>query len=390
MKTDITQPEVLPLTTATLSSRHWLQKDTSCKNEYADHRWSCQRAQDWYERQGWIAGCNYLPATAINQMEMWQADTFDPFTIDKELSWAAALGFNSIRVFLHHLVWQQDPQGYLSRLDHFLTIASKHGIKTMPVLFDSVWNPHPKAGKQSAPRLHVHNSGWVQCPGYTVLNDPNCYDDLQGYVQGIVRAFKNDERILLWDLYNEPDNMNLSSYKDNQYVQPKADLALALLQKTLAWVRTIDPIQPLTMAPWQWVDLSCLSVLDRYMFTHSDIISFHCYENREGMEKRIHSLKTLDRPLLCSEYMAREVGSTFEQILPLLKNYNVGALSWGLVQGKSQTHCPWDSWEVRYEQQPELWFHDIFRTNGKPYDEAEIALLKAINHKELLQERKVA
>ncbi|MBD0279803.1 MAG: cellulase family glycosylhydrolase, partial [Flavisolibacter sp.] len=184
---------------------------------YIDNRWSQQRANEWYEKNGWIVGCNYIPATAINQLEMFQAETFDPFNIDKELSWAADLGFNTIRVFLHHLVWQQDPQAYLRRIDYFLSIAYKHGIKTMPVLFDSVWDPFPKEGKQPEPKLNVHNSGWVQCPGFDVLNDPTRYDDLYDYVHGIVSHFKEDERVLLWDLFNEPDNMNLASYKDDSY-----------------------------------------------------------------------------------------------------------------------------------------------------------------------------
>ncbi|HKG68729.1 MAG TPA: cellulase family glycosylhydrolase, partial [Segetibacter sp.] len=227
-----------------------------CKSYYSPYRWSQKRAHEWYVNHGRVTGCNYIPATAGNQLEMWQAETFDPFTIDKELSWASHLGFNTIRVFLHNLVWKQDQQGFLRRLDHFLSIASKHGIKTIPVLFDSVWNPYPTSGKQPEPRLHVHNPTWVQCPGYDMLNNPGCYDELQSYVQDIVTAFKDDDRVLMWDLYNEPDNMNLTSYKDDKYVQRKADLALALLKKTVAWVRLINPIQPLTMAPWQWEDTS--------------------------------------------------------------------------------------------------------------------------------------
>jgi len=132
------------------------------------YRWSQQRANEWFEKNGWMVGCNYIPATAINQIEMWQEETFDPFLIDKELGWAADLGFNTIRVFLHHLVWEQNHEAYLQRIDQFLTIAHKHGIRAMLVLFDSVWDPNPKLGKQPEPKLNVHNSGWVQCPGYEV------------------------------------------------------------------------------------------------------------------------------------------------------------------------------------------------------------------------------
>jgi hypothetical protein len=347
------------------------------------YRWSKEKAAAWFEQHGWAVGCNYIPHNAINQLEMWQADTFDPFLIDKELSWAANIGFNTVRVFLHHLLWEQDSQGFLHRMDQFLSIAHKHGIKTMFVLFDAVWDPFPKLGKQPEPRYNVHNSGWVQSPGYDVLNDESKYDSLHSYVSGIVSHFKDDERVLIWDLFNEPDNMNTASYKDDDYAVHKAELSLRLLKKTINWVRAINPIQPITMAPWQydWQHHDKLTALDNYMFTHSDIISFHCYESRKGMETRILQLKRYDRPLLCTEYMARPLKSTFKSILPLLKKHNVGAYSWGFVAGKSQTHCPWDSWHKPYETEPSLWFHDIFRSNGAAYDPAEVEFLKKITKK---------
>lgn len=350
------------------------------------YRWSAERANEWYEKNGWAVGCNYVPNTAINQLEMWQSETFDPFLIDKELSWAASLGFNTIRVFLHHLLWEQNSNGFLEKIDLFLSIASKHGIKTMMVLFDAVWDPYPKLGKQPEPKLNVHNSGWVQCPGFDVLNDVNRYDDLHSYVHGVVSHFKYDERILIWDLFNEPDNMNKASYKDDNYALHKAELSMQLLKKAINWVRVIDPIQPITMAPWQELeDWSCetkSSALDNYMFTHSDIISFHCYADKKGMEKRIKELKRFGRPMLCTEYMARPFKSTFQDILPLLKKYGVGAYNWGFVAGKSQTHCPWDSWQKRYKNEPKVWFHDIFRPNGEPYSQKEVDFLKKITQKE--------
>ncbi len=344
------------------------------------HRWSAEKAQEWFQKHGWVVGCNYIPHNAINQLEMWQAETFDPFLIDKELSWAAGLGFNTVRVFLHDLLWQQDAEGFLHRIDQFLSIAHKHGIKTMLVLFDAVWDPYPKLGKQPEPRPNVHNSGWVQSPGYEVLNDPTQYDKLHSYVHGVVSAFKDDERVLIWDLFNEPDNMNIASYKDDDYALHKAELSIQLLKKAINWVRAINPIQPITMAPWQydWSDHTQLTPLDNYMFTHSDIISFHCYEDKKGMEKRILQLKRYDRPLLCTEYMARPFQSTFEEILPLLKEHNVGAYNWGFVAGKSQTHCAWDSWQLEQATEPELWFHDIFRANGEPYDQKEVDFLRKI------------
>jgi len=344
------------------------------------HRWSEAKANEWMEKNGWLVGCNYIPGNAINQLEMWQAETFDPVRIDTELGWAANLGFNTARVFLHHLLWEQNPQGFLARIDEYLSIADKHGIRTMLVLFDAVWNPFPKLGIQPVPKHNVHNSGWVQCPGYDVLNDPDKYDSLHEYVNGVVSHFKNDERVLIWDLFNEPDNMNLASYKDDDYALHKAELSMALLKKTINWVRVINPIHPITMAPWK-EDWSCdtkLTALDNYMFTHSDIISFHWYEDKKSTRQRIKHLQRFGRPLLCTEYMARPFGNTFQEILPLFKEYNVGAYNWGLVAGKTQTHCPWDSWNKPYDQEPELWFHDIFRENGEAYKPEEVAFIKRI------------
>jgi len=343
------------------------------------HRWPESKAQEWFDKNGWVVGCNFVPSNAINQLEMWQEETFSPELIDKELGWSASLGFNTARVFLHHLLWEQNPTGFLNRIDLYLDIAHKHGIKTMLVLFDAVWDPFPKLGKQPEPRFNVHNSGWVQSPGFDVLNDPSKYESLKQYVQGIVSHFKNDERVLIWDIFNEPDNMNLASYKDDYYVAHKAELSMALLKKTIGWVREINPIQPITMAPWQenWHCSHRVSALDDYMFSHSDIISFHNYEDKESLEERIVSIKErYNRPMLCTEYMARPFGSTFQEILPIFRKHNIGAYNWGLVAGKSQTHCPWDSWEKEYKQEPDLWFHDIFRENGEVYKPEEAEFLK--------------
>ena len=357
------------------------------------HRWCKHKAYEWYENNGWIAGCNYIPATAINQLEMWQPETFDLACIDKELSWANDLGFNTIRVFLHHLLWEQDCVGFINRIHQFLTVADKYNIKTMFVLFDAVWDPYPKLGKQPDPKTNVHNSGWVQCPGADILKNTDSYDALRSYVEGVIGNFKDDDRVLLWDLFNEPDNTNMGSYKDYEYGTQKAELALLLLKKTFKWARALSPKQPLTAAPWKddWTNASSISLLDNYMFTNSDVISFHSYENKYDLEKRLKNLQRYNRPLLCSEYMARNLGSTFEDVLPLLKRYNVGALNWGFVAGKTQTHCPWDSWETEYNTEPEIWFHDIFRSTGEPYNIHEVQFIKSLlKQEDVIHYQKVA
>ncbi|MDQ3011385.1 MAG: cellulase family glycosylhydrolase, partial [Acidobacteriota bacterium] len=326
-------------------------------------RWSEQKANEWYKAQPWLVGCNYIPATAINELEMWQAETFDPKTIDKELGWAEGLGMNTLRVFLHDLPWQQDAAGFKKRIDQFLAIAAKHKIKPMLVLFDSCWDPFPQLGKQREPKPGVHNSGWMQSPGARALQDASQYARLEAYVKGVVGAFANDKRILAWDIWNEPDNMNGSSY-GKQEPANKVDLVLALLPKTVAWTRWANPQQPLTIGVWKgdWSTAEKLSAMDKIQIELSDIISFHNYDGPEEFEKRVHWLERYNRPLLCTEYMARGNKSTFQGTMPIAKKYKVAAYNWGFVAGKTQTNLPWDSWKQPYiDREPAIWFHEIFK-----------------------------
>lgn len=340
----------------------------------AEKRWPEAKARDWYQQRGWLLGCNYAPSSSVNQLEMWEADTFDPATIERELGWAEKLGFNSIRVFLHNLLWEDDPQALIRRMETFLSIADSHGIGVMFVLFDSVWNPFPAKGKREY-KIGVHNSGWLQSPGLEILKDTGRHDSLEGYVKGVIGHFANDARVHMWDLFNEPCNRNTASYGAHE-PENKADLSLALLQKVFRWAREINPTQPLTSGVWigEWSEEK-IKELDRFMLENSDVISFHNYESPEEMERRIRQLQRFNRPILCTEYMARGMNNTFENILPIFKKYNVGGYSWGLVAGKTQTNYAWDSWSVTYDGEPNLWFHDIFRPDGTPYREEEVNFL---------------
>ena len=344
-------------------------------------RWSEGQARAWYARQGFLVGANYVPASAINELEMWQADTFDPERIDLELGWAAGIGMNTMRVFLHDLAYQQDPDGFLDRVDRFLAIAARHRIRPMFVLFDSVWDPFPAAGPQRPPRPGVHNSGWVQSPGKVALEDPAHWPRLEAYVTAVVTRFRNDDRVLLWDLWNEVDNTNDPAYASLEPAN-KGELVLALLPQVFAWVRDAGPTQPLTSGLWRggdWSRLDQLSAIDRVQLAMSDVISFHSYEPPDRLEARIGQLQVYRRPVLCTEYMARGNGSTFRGALPILRQHGIAAINWGLVQGKSQTHLPWDSWRRPYvDREPPVWFHEVFRNDGTPYDAEETALIQKV------------
>ncbi len=340
--------------------------------------WSETKANTWYGEQPWLIGANYIPATAINQLEMWQSDSFDPARIDKELGWAQHIGMNTMRVFLHDLLFTQDAEGFKRRMDRFLTIAHKHRIRPVFVLFDSCWDPAPQLGKQRAPRPGVHNSGWVQSPGAKALQDSAQYARLEAYVKGVVGAFAADNRILAWDVWNEPDNPNTSSY-GNLEPKNKVDLVYGLLGRVFEWARAAGASQPLTSGVWKgdWSEDSTLSRMDRLQLQNSDVISFHNYDSPTEFEKHVRWLERYHRPLICTEYMARGNGSFFEGTLPVAAIHHVAMINWGLVQGKTQTNLPWDSWQHPYvDREPSIWFHEVFRTDGTPYQREEVAFIR--------------
>jgi GH35 family endo-1,4-beta-xylanase len=348
-------------------------------------RWPEERANAWYSRQPWLVGSNYVPRSAINQLEMWQQATFDPAQIDQELAWAEAMGMNTMRVFLHDLLWEQDAPGFLKRIDGFLTIASRHHIRPLFVLFDSCWDPSPRLGPQHPPVPGVHNSGWVQSPGATALADPGQHPRLRTYARGVVGAFAKDDRVLAWDVWNEPGADNAGSYA-RQELKDKTAVVTRLLPQAFAWTREAEPTQPVTSGVWA-VDTSSdgsdLGELQRIQLRESDIVTFHNYSWPEYFRRQVAWLKKHDRPVICTEYMARSVGSTFDTVLPIAKQERVGAINWGFVAGKTQTYFPWESWRHPYIlDQPPVWFHEVLRPDGTPYRPAEVSLIRQLTEKQ--------
>lgn len=325
-------------------------------------RWSVEKANKWYAQHKWITGADFIPSTAINQLEMWQASTFDTATINRELGWAENIGFNTMRVFLHSIAWKEDPKGFKQRMNTYLTIANRHHIQTMFVFFDDVWNKNPKPGKQPVPKTGIHNSGWMQDPGDPYSSDSTFFPGLESYVKDVMKFFAHDKRILLWDLYNEPGNSG------------KFEKTLPLLKKVFQWARSVHPDQPLSVGLWAWD----FEKLNAFQAANSDIITYHDYEQPDWHLRVIQLLKTHGRPLICTEYMARTRNSRFSNILPILKKENVGALNWGFVSGKTNTIYAWDT-PMPGGEEPKEWFHDIFRKDGTPYRQEEVNLIKQLN-----------
>jgi hypothetical protein len=326
--------------------------------------WTKEQANEWYAKVGWLRGSDFIPSTAINQLEMWQAETFDTATINRELGWAEDIGFNSMRVYLHHLAWEIDSTGFKDRVNQYLTIADKHKISTLFVLFDDCWNPRYQAGKQPDPKPGIHNSGWVRDPGDKIHQDTSLIDVLEKYTKSVLSHFADDKRIVLWDLYNEPGN---SDYGNK---------SMPLLQKVFQWGREVNPSQPLSVGVWK----KELVDLNNYQLANSDVTTYHNYMEPAVHKQWIDSLRTYGRPLICTEYMARTRNSRFDNVLPMLKEENIGAYNWGLVAGKTNTIYAWDT-PMPDGKEPKVWFHDIFRKDGTPYDKAEVALIKKLTGK---------
>lgn len=336
-------------------------------------RWSAEQAWRWYDAQPFLLGANFIPSTAVNQLEMWQADTFDRATIGRELGWAAGLGMNVMRVYLHDLLWEQDAAGFCARIDEYLALGTGHGMRTLFVVFDDCWNDTFALGRQPAPKPATHNSGWVQSPGKRSVNDPALWPRLEHYVMGLLARFRDDPRIIGWDLYNEPGNGTTGDASAG--AQKQGVRSLPLLTAAFEWARRVPGLtQPLTCAPWS--SGPDFEQLNAFSLANSDVITFHNYSPPQALGDQIRALQQHGRPMICSEYMCRGLGSSFEYCLPILARHRVGAINWGLVSGKTQTIYPW-GWSPD-KGVPDVWFHDIFNGDGTMLYPREERVLRSV------------
>jgi hypothetical protein len=339
-------------------------------------RWSIEQAEQWRAATPWLVGCNFVPSTASNQLELWQADTFDPVTIDRELGFAAGLGMNSIRLFLHDLLWQVEGPAFLDRVDRVLDLAAGHGISAIPVLFDGCWDPDPRPGPQRATRPFVHNSTWVQGPGASVLGDRSRWPSLRPYVDATLERFGHDERVVAWDLFNEPDNPNLAYVWRDAFA--KSRRARNLLEEVWDWAVEVDPAQPLTVGVYLRQSLPNAhgaTVVARTALERSDVVSFHSYGAAPSLRQAIANLGRLGRPMVCTEWLGRPKSPPAQ--LEVFRDAGVGAYAWGLVDGRSQARYSWLSWGLRSMSRPE-WFHELLHADGRPYDQNEVDTFRRI------------
>ena len=321
-------------------------------------RWSPEKAQTWYKQQPWPCGFNYIPANAINYTAMWDKTSFSPAVMDRELALAATTGFNCARVVLQYAVWADDPAYFRQAFGRFLAIADKHHIRVMPALFDDcVFNDQvdPAIGRQPEPVIGWYAWAWSPSPGHTLVADTTSYPRLEKYVRDVMTTFRTDKRVLLWDLYNEPTNGGLGAK------------SLPLVRGVCRWARAVDPVQPLSIGYW-----SDNAPLRAIIEANADVTTFHNYGPAANMRAEVAKLAQLRRPMLCTEWLNRPRGSDVETVLPVLYEHKVGALGWGLVNGKTQTHLPWG--HRPGDPAPTVWQHDLYHNDLMPYRPAELAL----------------
>jgi hypothetical protein len=322
----------------------------------AGARWAPDRAWNWFTNQALPIGFNYVPANCISYTEMWMDYAFDPALMDRELALAQRVGFNCLRVVLPFVVWEAEPDAFKQRFERFLSLCERRGLKVMPIFFDDcAFGPikDPVFGRQPDVVPGWYANGWTPSPGHRRAQDPQVRPMLERFVKDIMAAHRDDPRILCWDLYNEPGNSGTG------------DGSLSLLQDVFRWARKINPAQPITSGIW-----GSSSRLTQWLRAQSDIITFHNYYPVDNLAQEIQRLKELGRPVICTEWLNRPRKSTVQSCLPVFIREGVGAMHWGLVNGKTQTHLPW-----KHRPGPEYdgpWQHDLFRPDLSPYDPQEI------------------
>ena len=309
---------------------------------------------------------------------------FDVKKIDDELKMAQADGFNCARVVLPFVVWERDPAAFKTRFSQFLEVCAKRGIKVMPALFDDcVFGPifDPIYGRQPIVVAGWYANGWTPSPGHGMVRDRAQWPRLEKYVKDLVSTYKNDARVWVWDVYNEPTNGGLG------------DVSVPLVNKVFDWAREINPVQPLTCDVFGTLAMARLA-LDR-----SDIVTFHDYDGPEPLQNHINQLELSGRPLICTEWLNRSQQSTPQNNLPVFARENVGAMHWGYINGRTQTNLRWGA--KPGNPTPKLWQHDLYGSEftvesipaggygfgieydptaaqNKPYDPAEIALFRRV------------
>lgn len=354
-------------------------------------QWSKERIWDWYDKELWLRGCNFMGSDCANRIDQWQELGFEERlkTADRELKLAAETGFNTVRLILEYIIWKEDHDAFMKRLDRYLNTAYKYGIRCMLVFGNDCMlpkddpNSHLHAGEQHfdigyhGGRKRSQHSSLNTEPGYSLLDEPDEVEHIYRWVEEIIDTYKNDPRVVVWDLYNEAGNTR------------RGELTKPHIKRFFEIARDVAPMQPLTSCVWRMNGdpNQKLADVERFALEHSDIISYHNYGDYVTNVKIIANLKRLGRPILCTEWLGRVQHNTVQEIFPLFFVEKIGCYNWGFVAGKYQTYEPWENiWEAYYSGRRidydfTKWFHDLYRFNLRPYDPGEIDLIKDLSRR---------
>lgn len=349
-------------------------------------QWTKEKAWAWYNARPWLRGCNYMSADCANRVDQWQEYGFEERfeTTRKELALMQQTGFNTVRLILEYIVWEQEHDGFMERFERYIELCHSFGISCMITLANDcmqpkseLWRP-PYLGEQSyawgyhGGRIKSQHGVLTEPSPHVYLDDPKTREGYFEMVKEIVTKYKDDERICMWDVYNEPGNAR------------RQHVTMPNLERIFAICRRIDPSQPLTCAVWSMSPdpAKPLNAVEQYALDHSDIVSYHCYKNFNDHVQILSRLKKLGRPIVNTEWLARIYHNDVFDVFPLFFLEKIGCYNWGFVAGKYQTYEPWESTWVKYENQTETdvdftkWFHDLYRPNHRPYDPKEIAVIR--------------
>ena len=350
-------------------------------------KWSKERAWEWYNNRPWIRGCNYMSASCANRVDQWQSLHFDKYLkeTEAELKLMRELGYNSVRLILEYVVWEKEHDVFLKNFERYISLCNSYGISCMIVLANDCMPPKtelwkmPSIGEQSydigyhGGRKHSqHGRHNAPAPHY-YLDENDSREKYFEMVREIVSLYKDDARILMWDLFNEPGNSN------------RRGITMPNLKRMLDEVRKINPSQPLTIGAWWCGDDRCFNnEIDQFALESSDIITYHNYGKYEEHIQVIKYLKGLGRPIMNTEWLARCTGNTVFENFPLFYLENIGCYNWGFVAGKYQTYEPYEGHWQWYNDDKHAdidftkWFHDLYRPSHRPYDPRETELISRL------------
>lgn len=355
-------------------------------------RWTKEQAWDWYNARPWVMGVNYVPAITLHGIELFQEDTHEEVmqSVRREFTLMQDVGINSVRVFLPFNVWYHDREKFFERMDRFLAELDAHGVTMMPVIFndcvgfrkpDDVTPPRPGGwqhydiGCHGGQKADNAFSGETRRVAWILWDEPEWRPVLEEYERALIGRYRDDPRIYCWDLWNEPGNSN------------RHDMSIPYLRRAFEIGRELDPIQPLTAAPWSYpADYGVnpdadVEPIQRVALDESDIVTFHNYECIERVRNVIAGIEREGRPMLNTEWLNRVLDNMVQDNLPLYHEKRIGSYSWGLVAGKSQHFLPWDNLWSNRSLPLQRWQHDLFDTYHTAYDPEELAIMRRLSPK---------